>query len=292
MHRMLMGAVAVAALSMISGVAAAQAPPPGPMVTTQIKPGMFVVFDNGGNVTVRVGKDGLIVVDSKNPGEAVHAELMKNIRSVTQLPVKDVIVTHHHADHSGGAAAFKAEGATVIAHEGYDKQIKAGYTGAGNFRPALASVAYTKSYDVKIPGGEARLYHFGPAHTGGDTIVYFPDLKVVAAGDEVVTVTPNVDYPYGASVMGWIDALNQIARLDFDTIVTGHRAVAMSRAQFDDYRKTWSTFVERARASIKAGTSKDRFLASIKTDDLGWNVTGVQWTPPERLDPLYAEMSK
>ena len=292
MHRMLMGAATAAALAMIAGVAAAQAPPPGPMVTTRIKPGMFVVFDNGGNVTVREGKDGLIVVDTKNPGAAVHAELLKNIRSMTQLPIKDVIVTHHHADHSGGAAAFKAEGAKIIAHEGYDKQIKAGYTGADNFRPAMADVTYAKTYDVKIPGAEAKLYHFDPAHTGGDTIVYFPDLKVVAAGDEIVTVTPNVDYPYGASVLGWLDSLNQIAKLDFDTIVTGHRAIAMTRAQFDEYHQKWITFVQRAQASAKAGTPKDKFLASIKTDDIGWNVTGVQWTPADRLDPLYAEMSK
>ena len=298
MHKMLMGAAAAAALTMIAGAASAQAPaaapapPPAPMKVTQIKPGLFVVDGGGGNSTIRIGKDALLLVDTKNPGDAVHAELLQNIRSVTQLPVKEVVVTHHHADHSGGIGNFEAEGATVTTNVGLSAQLDKGYTGGGGFKPSKPTKTYDKTAEVKINGATARLYHFDPGHTGGDTLVYFPDLKVLSGGDEIVAIAPNIDFPYGGSLLGLQDSLSQVAKLDSDTVIPGHGASSVTRAQFDDYRKKIDTLVARAKASAKAGTPKEQFLASIKTDDIGWNITTPQWTPAPRLDALYAEMSK
>ncbi len=298
MHKILMGAAATAAL-MMAGAAAAQAPAPAPappavvpVVVTQVKPGLYVLSENGGNTTLRVGKDALLVVDTKNPGPAVHAELIKAIRSVSALPVKEVVVTHHHADHSGGIGDFEADGATVTTNVGLPAQLDKGYTAAGGFKPAKPTKTYDKTTEVKINGATARLLHFDPGHTGGDTLVYFPDLKVVSGGDEIVAVTPNIDFVYGGSLVGLLDSLNQVAKLDFDTVVPGHGAITLTRAQFEEYRKKIDTVVARGRASIKGGTTKEAFLASIKTDDLGWNLMTPAWNAPARLDVLYAELSK
>jgi len=108
----------------------------------------------------------------------------------------------------------------------------------------------------------------------------------------VVEVTPNIDYPFGGSVNGWLKSLDAIAKLDFEYVIPGHGNDPMTKAQFLDYAKKWHTFADRARAAIKAGTPKDKLMASIKTDDLGWNVNTPLFTQPARLDPFYAELSK
>jgi cyclase len=297
MNKITIGAGAGFALALMASAALAQGapagpPPQAPMTVKVVKPGLFMVVGNGGNTTVRVGKDALIVVDTKNPGDAIYAELIHNIQSQSSLPVKYVFITHHHADHSGNTINFQQGGATVIAHEGEKAQL-ANYAPAGGARkPADPSVTYAKTYEVKVNGASARAYHFDAGHTGGDTIVYFPDEKVVAMGDELVAVTPNVDYPYGGSVLGWQKSLAEVAKLDFDTAIPGHGADPMTRAQFVVYQQKWTTLVERGRAAVKAGTPKEQILAAIKTDDLGWNINTPQWQQPARLDAFYADLSK
>ena len=296
-----MGAVAVAALTTIAGAACAQAPaaaPPAPppvvpVVVTMVKPGLYVLSENGGNSTVRVGKDAVLLVDTKNPGEPIHAELLKAIRSITPLPVKQIIITHQHQDHLGGAAAFEAEGATVTATEALKTSVEKANAIAAN-KLALPTKTYSgQTAEVSINGATAKLYHFDPGHTGGDTLVYWPDLKVVSTGDEVSLPTPNIDFANGGSALGVQDSLAQLDKLDFDTLIPGHGALTLTRAQFEDYRKTWATLTERLRAAIKAGVPKDKLLASIKTDDIGWTIaTLANWTAPARIDGLYAEMSK
>src|SRR6187402_2987575 len=114
--------LAVAAILLLSGLTArAQTPPPAPAATAQavkmVKPGLFMVIGAGGNVTVRITSDGLVVVDTKNAGQPVFDALMARIRTISGHEVKWVIDTHHHGDHSGNNGRFLAAGAKVIAHE-------------------------------------------------------------------------------------------------------------------------------------------------------------------------------
>jgi glyoxylase-like metal-dependent hydrolase (beta-lactamase superfamily II) len=276
----------------LSGPAIAQTrPAQAPMTIEQVKPGLYVVFGNGGNSTVRVGTDAVIVVDTKNAGDAIYAELMKNIRSVTALPVKDVFITHHHGDHSGNTVNFEQAGATVIATTGEKKALSTYKPFNGARMPADPTVTFEDKYEVDLPGAKAVAYHFDAGHTGGDAVVYFPDLKVLSAGDDVVAVTPNVDFPFGGSVTGWVKTLGEIAKLDFDTVIPGHGNATMTHDDFVAYRQKWETLLDRARAAVKAGTKKEDLLAAIKTDDLGWNINTAQWSAPARLDAFYAELS-
>src|SRR5579864_7042374 len=91
---------------------------PQPQMIQQIKPGFYVVSGDGGNSGVRVTKQGLIVVDTKNLGDPFYNALMAQIKTVSTLPVKYVVVTHHHQDHSGNIGKFVESGAQVVAHEG------------------------------------------------------------------------------------------------------------------------------------------------------------------------------
>ena len=243
----------------------------------------------GGNTSVRVTKDGLIVVDTKNLGEANYNDLMAQIKTVSTLPVKYVVITHVHQDHSGNTKSFEAAGAKVIANEG-EKAELATYTAPAG-KPAEPSETYGKKTTIKLGGVEARVYHYGPAHTGGDSVVYFPDLKIVAGGDAIVNGAPNIDFADGGSAVQWPKLIASVLKLDFDTLIPGHGNV-MTKADVQTYKGKWDTLVSRAEEQVKKGTPKDQLLASIKTDDIGWNVTGAQWTPPARLDPFYAELSK
>ncbi|MEP7352656.1 MAG: MBL fold metallo-hydrolase [Acidobacteriota bacterium] len=266
---------------------AAAAPAP---VIVGLRVGFYEVTGLGGNTSVRVTSDGLIVADTKNLGEANYAALMNVIRTVSPLPVKYVIVTHVHQDHSGNTGSFIAAGAKVIANEGEKKEL-ATYTMPAAGRVAEPNVTYPvgKNYKFKLGDTRVEVHNFGPAHTGGDSIVYFPDDKIVHSGDVVVGVAPNCDYPDGGSVANWPKVLDKILKLDFQLLIPGH-GDPMTKDQVREYKKKWETFIARAVARVKMGTPKDKLLAAIKVDDIGWNTTS--YAPAARLDPFYAEMQK
>ncbi len=269
----------------------AAAPPPAPQEIKQLKPGLFVVTGAGGNTSVRVTKAGLIVVDTKNLGDSFYNELMDRIHSVSTAPVKYVVVTHHHQDHSGNIQRFKDAGATVIANAGLAKALETYNPPQG--KPGAPSKTYAKSETLKLGGVKVMLYHFGRGHTGGDTIVYYPDLKVVQTGDVVVGIVPNIDFGFGGSAIEWQATLNEIAKLNFDTLIPGHSApnsTTMTKDEFLAYKMKFDTIIERARQLVKEGTPKEQLIAKIKTDDLGWNINNAQWNQPARVDAFYEEM--
>ena len=301
-----LSASAAAALCLSAGLALAQTPPAGPNTNVpppaaqqapmQVKPvaaSVYMIVGNGGNTTVVVGKDGLILVDTKNPGQAVYDELMAKVASISPLPVKEVVITHHHSDHSGNTSFFEKAGVPVVAHQAESDAVKA-YNPPGNppVRPVPPTVVYTDVLVINAGGIKAEAHHWGGGHTGGDTVVYFPAQKIVSSGDEVVATTPNLDSPFGGSLAGELKSLDAIAKLDFDYVIPGHGDNPISKADFLVYKQKWETFAERARAAVKAGVPKDQLLAAIKTDDLGWKITGGVWAQPARIDNLYAELSK
>jgi cyclase len=257
----------------------------------QVKPGLYIVTGAGGNTGVRVTSDGLIVTDTKNLGDQFYNGLVEQIKTISTAPVKFVIITHHHQDHSGNIGKFEEAGAKVIANENLNKNLETYAPAQG--KPAKANVTYSKDYTVRLGGVEVKVYHFAPAHTSGDSIVYYPDLKVVQTGDVVVGTAPNVDFPFGGSAVTWVQTLGEIAKLDFDTVIPGHSApgqTTMTRADFLAYKTKWETLVSRAKELVKQGTPKDQLLAQIKTDDIGWNVNNQQWQNQQRLDAFYAEL--
>ena len=303
LRKCLLTTAALAATIAATMIVSAQAPPEGGrrkgggkgkgapqgQMITQIKPGFYEVTGAGGNTSVVVTNEGVIVVDTKNLGEANYNDLMTQIKTVTNQPVKYVVITHVHQDHSGNTKSFEDAGAKVIAADG-EKAELATYTSAAG-KPAETNVTYAKNYAFKLGGVQVRVYHFSRAHTGGDSVVYFPSLKIVAGGDAIVNGAPNIDFPDGGSAVEWPKLIASTLKLDFDTLIPGHGNV-MTKADVEAYKTKWDNLVARAKAEVKKGTPKDKLLASIKTDDIGWNITSPQWTAPARLDPFYAELSK
>jgi cyclase len=271
----------------------ASAPPPAaPLVVKTVKPGLFMITGAGGNVTVRTTSDGLVVVDTKNNGQPIYDELMTRIRSVSPLPVKWVIDTHHHADHTGNNARFLAAGAQVIGHKNLAARLAAFTPPANNptaVGPAKPSLTYDASYTIRQGGRTVELRHYAPGHTDGDTLVWFPDLKVVSTGDEFV-VRPsgsNIDYAGGASVAGWIRSLDELLKLDWDTAIAGHGDDIYTRADVVTFQGKLKTLLSRAQEAVKAGATKDTLMSKVRTDDL-WGWAPTYWDA-NRTAGLYAE---
>jgi cyclase len=252
--------------------------------TSQVKPGLFFIQGAGGNSLLRVTTDGLILMDGKLPGN--YAPLMEQIKSVSNQPIKYLINTHHHEDHTGNNAQFLAAGVQIVAAEELKNQLQH-YNPPGG-KPADPTITYKGAeYKLKLGGVEVDLYHYGRAHTGGDSVVYFPDLKVVAVSDVIAPNAPGADFPGGGSLVEWGPVLGNVLKLDWDVCIPG-TGDAVSRADVEAYKTKVDTLVSRAKALVKSGTPKDQLMAQLKIDDLGWrlNLTG------DRLDMFYDELSK
>jgi glyoxylase-like metal-dependent hydrolase (beta-lactamase superfamily II) len=234
-----------------------------------VKPGLYVVPGGGSNSIVRVTSDGVILVDTKLPGAANYDGLLAQIRSVTPQPVKVVIVTHHHADHTGNDDRFIAAGAQVIGHAALASALD---TYQFDPKPAKPTATYDGNERVvRLGGVDVRVLHLGRAHTGGDSVVYFPDVKVVATSDAVTTgaTGPLADYAGGGSFTGFAPVLDAMLRLDFDTAIPGAGPV-LTKADVQAFRGKIGTVIDRSAALVKAGVPANQLLMQLKTDDLGW----------------------
>jgi cyclase len=238
----------------------------------QVKPGLYMVAGAGANSLVRVTPAGVILMDTKLPGDQNYNDLVAQIRSVTEQSVKFVIVTHHHADHTGNTGKFIEAGAQVLGHENLKRNLE---TYQNNPLPAPPSLTYPgNEYVVKLGGIEVRVDHFGRSHTSGDSIVYYPDLKVVALSDAVTTGTtgPLIDYngvAGGGSALEWKQVLNRVLALDFDAAIPGNGPV-LTKADVQAYKAKFDTVIDRAAMLVKSGVPKEQLLMQLKTDDIGW----------------------
>src|SRR5262249_1164753 len=152
-------------------------------------------------------------------------------------PVKYVVVTHVHQDHSGNIGKFVESGAQVVAHEGLKKNLETYNPQQG--KPAAPNVTYPgANYSIKLRGVHAQVFHPSRAHTSGDSFVYFPDLKIIAGGDSIVNGAPNIDFPQGGSLTEWPTFVDAALKLDFDTLIPGHGNV-MTKADVQAFKGKW-----------------------------------------------------
>lgn len=248
-----------------------------------LKPNLYMITGGGANTVVRVTSDGLIVVDTKNPGDDNYTRVMEEVRSVSTLPVKYVLNTHHHPDHVGNNQKFIEAGAQVVglealkAHMASDPRTKD--------IPGLPTVTFAKDHVLTLGGAEVQAHSFGRGHTGDDTMVYFPDLKVVMVSDQIPNAAPIVDFANGGSAVEWTRILDGVLALDFDMAIPG-RGEPKSRAEVQAFRAQFASMVSRASDAIKAGATRDSLASQVKTDDLGWQLN------PQFFGSLYDELAK
>ena len=248
-----------------------------------LKPGLYMITGGGANTLIRVASEGLIVVDTKNPGDDNYTRVMEEIRSVSSLPVKYVFNTHHHPDHVGTNQKFIDAGAQVVALDALKTRM------ASDPRtkdiPGLPTLTFAKDYVLKFGGVEVQAHSFGRGHTGDDTMVLFPDLKVVMVSDQITNATPIVDFANGGSAVEWTQILDGVLKLDFDTAIPG-RGEPKTKAEIQAFRTSFATLITRASDAIKTGATRDQLAMQVKTDDLGWQFN------PQFYGQLYDELTR
>lgn len=237
--------------------------------TTDLGHRTYMLEGAGGNVTVAVGEDGVIMVDGQFA--PMHDKLKAAIAAVTPNKVTYLVNTHHHGDHTGGNAGFAAEGATVVGHVNEHDMLAAGttsnttgvkiapVTGAG-----LPTKTYTDTARLTVKGRTAVLKHPANAHTGGDTYVWFADANVLSTGDTFTNGRyPNIDFLNGGSIKGVIAAADAYLALanDQTKVVPGHGPLA-TKAQLADYRAMMVAARDRMTKLVKEGKSLDEITAA------------------------------
>jgi glyoxylase-like metal-dependent hydrolase (beta-lactamase superfamily II) len=245
--------------------------------TTDLGNKTYMLQGQGGNITVAVGTDGIIMVDSEFA--PLHDKIKAAIEKISPLPIKYLIDTHYHGDHTGGNAAFHKDGATVVAQDNIRTRLAAGTTNGltGNkTAPAAADALPTETYfggskTVQVGGRKAVLNHVYNAHTDGDTWVFFDDANVLATGDTFTNSGRynTIDFSNGGDIRGLVRAVDAYLKVSNDNtkIVPGHGSLA-KKADLVAWREMLVTSRDRVRKLVDEGQSEQQVLAEKPLADL------------------------
>ena len=245
---------------------------------------LYVIFGDGGNVAVYVTNEGVILVDDKY--EQDHDQILARVKSVTNQPIRYILSTHYHADHSGGNTKFISQAEIISTRAAHDGIVQHKQSNAPNDM-VPARVTFTDETSVFLGGKEVRAKFFGRGHTNGDAVVYFPQHRTVHTGDLFTSGTPLIDYPGGGSIVEWTKTLDKVmSTLDFDTTIPGHGPVS-KKADLKAYRDRAETLRNRVQAEIRAGKSQAD-VAKFMTAEYKWapDSLNMQWSLPGMMTEL------
>ncbi|MBV8730128.1 MAG: MBL fold metallo-hydrolase [Acidobacteriia bacterium] len=239
---------------------------PAKLNTVKLKDDLYVIHNDfvPGNTTVLVTNAGVVLVDDKF--EIDHNNIIAELKKITSQPVKYVVNTHHHADHSGGNAKLQDMNVQVLASEEAFENMLDGK------QPGLPNVTIGRQARIHLGGKTVEMYHFGRSHTNGDVVVLFPAERVLAAGDMFTfgNDTPElIDYSGGGSAKEWPKTLDGALALDFDTVVPGHGNVT-TKQEMRKFRASTALLVTRVHDLVGQKKSKDD-IAKVMRAEFHWS---------------------
>ncbi len=253
------------ALAAYQGQGRAQTP--AALEIQKVKENLYMIVNGGGNTGVFITANGVVVVDTKNPGNG--QAILDKIKTVTDKPVTMIINTHTHGDHTGSNSAF---GATIeiVAHE----NTKANMEKLDMFKGDGSKFLPNKTYKDKLTllSGKDRidLFFFGPGHTSGDTWVVFPAINTVHAGDMFASKAPAfIDATTGGSAVGYPTTLAKAVSTikGVDTVIGGHTPTPMTWSDLQEFATFMKEFVAGVETQLKAGKSVDDVAAGWVVPD-------------------------
>jgi glyoxylase-like metal-dependent hydrolase (beta-lactamase superfamily II) len=261
--------------------------------TTDLGHDTYMLEGAGGNVTIAVGTDGVIMVDAQFA--PMHDKLKAAIAKVTDKPVKYLVNTHYHGDHTGGNEAFGKEGVTIVAHQNLKNRLANPPPGNNGQTPppapaaAIPTQVYTDKTTVSVGGRTAQLVHI-EAHTDTDTVVYFPDANVLAIGDTGgANRYPNV--ALGGTIDGMIAGTQLYIDManDQTKIVPGHGRLA-TKADLQAYHDMLVQIRDRVAKLKSEGKTADQAVAAKPLADLQAKINQSDMASENVVRRVYAQV--
>ncbi len=237
--------------------------------TVKLTDSIYVLFGAGGNIGVSVGDDGVFLIDDQYA--PLSAKILAAVRTLSDKPIRFVLNTHWHGDHTGGNENIGRTGAAIVAHENVRRRLsspqsipifnmKTEPAPAG----ALPQVTFADGISLHFNGDHARIVHLPAAHTDGDSFVHFTGANVIHTGDLFFNgIYPFIDGWIGGSITGMIAAVDKMLGLaDAKTqIIPGHGPMA-TRKDLVKYRDMLKTVHGRVARAMKAGQSAEDLVKS------------------------------
>jgi glyoxylase-like metal-dependent hydrolase (beta-lactamase superfamily II) len=294
----------LAAVALSAPPAAAQQSDPAKVKlgVTQVAPGISVVEGiegfAGGNVGVSVGDDGVFIIDDEL--EQMSPKLQLELAKLSNKPVRFVINTHWHGDHSGGNAVFGAAGAVILAHDNVRTRLSASELDKAKAKVVakpgvgLPVVTFAEDVTLHLNGDTVHVFHVPPAHTDGDVIVHFTKANVVHTGDLFVSRGyPFVDLGSNGSFVGFIGAADRILAISNEKtrVIPGHGAV-VGRKEVQVWRDVLEQLRQRVLKLIADGKTLEQVIASKPTADLDAKMGGNFITPERIVEAAYKTLTQ
>ena len=291
--------VALLALAVAAVPAGAQQNFDTVKVTVQPVAGrVHVLFGSGGNMALLTGDDGAVLVDDQYA--PLSAKIRAAVATVSSKPVRFVVNTHLHGDHTGGNESFGTSGAVIVAHDNVRSRLSVEqFNQRLNRRTppapyaALPVVTFTESMTLHLDGDSVQVVHLPPAHTDGDAYIRFIKANVIHLGD----VFNNGGYPFvdtgsGGTIDGFITGADAVLAIadERTRIIPGHGPVA-TRADLAEYRRMVATIRDRILALVRQGKSLTEVAATRPTAEFDAKWGKGFMTPDLFLDIVYHDLT-
>ena len=263
---------------------------------TKVAGSVYMLEGAGGNIGVSVGDDGIVIVDDQFAPLA--DKIQAALKGITDKPVRFVINTHWHLDHTGGNGYFGKQG-TIIAQDNVRERLAAGGKILGmEVKPAspaeLPIITFNDRLTVHANGEDIRAIHFPHGHTDGDSVIFFPRSNVVHMGDDFVTYGfPFIDLESGGSVRGMIAACEKVlATVPADVkVIPGHGGLS-TVAELKPYVAMLKDAAARVEKGIKAGKTAGELKAEkVLAGYESWGGEGKFVTTDKFIDTLYDDLT-
>lgn len=233
-------------------------------VTIEVVPvneNVYMLMGRGGNIGVSIGDDGVFMIDDQFA--ALTPKIIEAIKTISDQPVKFLVNTHFHGDHTGGNSNFEKEGTLLVAHENVRKRLKEDEKNTEG--TGLPVVTFDNKLQLHLNGEDIMAVHVHNAHTDGDALIYFPQSNVLHTGDTFFNgMFPYIDLKSGGSVAGDIEAAKTgLMLINAETkIIPGHGPLAT----YEDYKK-YGEMLQGIQANVMAAINTGKSREEILADD-------------------------
>ncbi len=237
----------------------------------------------GANTGFYVGKEGILAVDSKMTKDA-SSQMLADMKTASDMPVKYMIITHSDLDHVNGLDAFPS-GMTIISHENVKLDMEKAFSdpALASLRPYIPKTTYKDEIEMDFEGKKIKLIHFGPGHTSGDTVVLFREERTAFIGDLFfLDREPIVHLAKKGSTFGLINNLKSILALEADRFISGHSRI-VSKIEIEALMER---LIER-KVKVQTMLADGRTIEDIKTE---FRVAEIPVPPGRQRFPSFVEV--